>query len=91
MLQALLAIIGGLAIAASIGAKFARFARFAGPRPRSGKHGAGGGAPRWRQARQVRAHALPVWRRTSGALARQRFNCDRSRTAPRSADVVSAA
>jgi hypothetical protein len=34
---------------------------------------------------------VPAWRRRGGAPARQRFSCDRSRTAPRSADVVRAA
>jgi len=34
---------------------------------------------------------VPAWRRRAGARAGQRFSCDRSRTAPRSADVVRAA
>jgi hypothetical protein len=72
MLQALLAILGALAVAASIAAKFVRLPDGA---------GAGADAPR----------GTPAWRRRGGARGGQRFSCDRSRTAPRSADVVRAA
>jgi hypothetical protein len=84
MLQILLAVFGALAILASIAVKFIM-------RPGRDDAAARRAPPRWRPARQARVHALPVWRRKSGAIAYQRFSCDRSRTAPRSADVVSAA
>lgn len=84
MLQVLFAVVGVLAILASIAVKFIM-------RPGRRDDGACRDAPRWRPNRQPRMHALPVWRRKSGAPACQRFSCDRSRTAPRSADVVRAA
>ncbi len=88
MLQVLFAVVGALAILASIAVKFImRPGRGDGARADA----PGAAAPRWRPARQPRMRALPVWRRTSGAPACQRFSCDRSRTAPRSADVVRAA
>jgi hypothetical protein len=84
MLQILFAVLGALAILASIAVKLIMRA---GRRDDGVRHD----APRWRPPRQPRMHALPVWRRKSGAPACQRFSCDRSRTAPRSADVVRAA
>ncbi|WP_322403978.1 hypothetical protein [Massilia luteola] len=88
MLQALLATTGVLAIAASIAAKFvAPPARF------DDGDGAGADDPSLRRRRRggaARPGGMPASRRR-GACAGQRFSCDRSRTAPRSADVVSAA
>lgn len=89
MLQALLATTGLLAIAASIAAKFvAPPDRFdvgdgAGADDPSRAHRRRGGA--------ARPGGMPASRRRRGASVGQRFSCDRSRTAPRSADVVSAA
>jgi hypothetical protein len=84
MLQVLFAVVGALAILASIAVKVIM-------RPGRCADEVRLDAPRWRPARKPRMRALPVWRRKSGAPVCQRFSCDRSRTAPRSADVVRAA